>query len=131
MDSFPEDFAAIEDRTKALEDLRVFEIERMDHVATLAQVKWLEEGERASPFFTDRLKTGSIRKSISSLKDVRGNITSDPKRMERIATDFYGALYTSQATDLTAQNTLLDTIPATIGIDDRNRLDQDISLEEI
>lgn len=131
MDSFPEDFAAIEDRTKALEDLRVFEIERMDHVATLAQVKWLEEGERASPFFTDRLKTASIRKSISSLKDVRGNITSDPKRMERIATDFYGALYTSQATDLTAQNTLLDTIPATIGIDDRNRLDQDISLEEI
>lgn len=131
LDSRPGDPTAVEDRLKAIENLHTLQSDHIDHVATLAKVKWLEEGERASPFFTERLKATSTRKSIASLKDSDGESTSDPERMEQIAVGFYGTLYTSQETDAAAQRTLLEAVTMTIPDQDRLRLDQDLTLEEI
>ena len=131
LDSLPGNPAAVEDRLKAIENLHSLEADRIDHVATLAKVKWLEEGERASPFFTERLKATSTRKSIPSLKDSDGASTSDPERMEQIAVDFYGTLYTSQETDAAAQRTLLEAVTTTIPDEECQRMDQDLSLDEI
>jgi len=131
LDSNPNDPIVIESHMEALNSLDQMEKDHLDRIATMAKVKWIEEGERPSPYFTQKLKSGRERKAIVSLQDGSGASTSDAGAMAEIAHAFYTNLYKSQPTDRRAQDELLECVTKTVSEGTRASLDEDLTFGEI
>lgn len=133
LDKDPNDEEALVTRITLKKELQHLDRDHLEHLATLAKIKWLEEGERASPFFTARLKAGKKSQTLLALNRADGTNTSDHEEMADIATLFYERLYTSEPTDISAQDTLLGCIPQDkkMGTITRTILDKDLDLDEI
>lgn len=127
----PLDETAIKERADIMEQSLAYESHRLERVATMAKVKWLEEGERASPFFTQKLISSQKKKIIEALRDSSGVRSDDHVVMAETARAFYETLYTSEPTDRIAQEFLLSEIRTLVSGVDRTSLDSDIKAGEL
>lgn len=127
----PSDMGALREKTKKQQEAVEYQARRMDHVALMSKVKYLEEGEKASPFFTKRLISSQRRKQIDSLRNDDGHVSEDPKVIASIARKFYERLYSSEDTSVDAQETLLTEIRTQVPEEAKTRLDSDLTLVEI
>ena len=60
-----------------------------------SRVRWLEEGEKNSKYFCNLENRSWQKKTISSLQDAEGNITSDPDKILKEIHSFYSKLYSN------------------------------------
>jgi exonuclease III len=131
LDNQPNHPEALDVYNAARQDLRKYETYRMDRDIMLSKIQWIEEGERASPDFTKKLKRGYAKRSIVGLKDNLGVCKTQQNEMEEIARSFYGRLYTSEPTNIAAQDTLLAGITKRVTPQMAAGIDKDITLQEI
>ena len=122
---------AIDERIRCLTELADLERNELVRIALMGKVKWLEEGERATPFFTQQLIARRNKARIESLKDAEGVSSEDPADIARIARAFYALLYSSEPTNRESQDTLLDAIVRTVAEEDSVALDADLTTEEL
>ena len=122
---------ALDTRHEAWERLCNLEAYRMDRALMISKVKWIEEGERATPEFTKQLKKALSKRSIMALKDGAGIRQTQQPVVEEIARSFYERLYSSEPTDRAAQDTLLAEITNRLSPELSARMDCAISLAEI
>ena len=64
-----------------------------------SMVAWLSEGHRNTHFFHLRASNRRRKKLIKSLQKQDGQLTDDLSEMQKLALDFYKALYTSEGVE--------------------------------
>ncbi|WP_293933756.1 reverse transcriptase family protein [Iodobacter sp.] len=131
LEAQPRNKAAIARRDKCLAELEELSKYELDKLAIMGKVKWLEEGEKASPFFTQRLHARRKKSAITALKNEQGEPKDDSDSIAEIAMNFYSHLYSAEPTIENAQETLLSAVQETVNLTDRNKLDADLTLDEI
>lgn len=78
-------------------------------------------------FFNLEHKVGQ-QKLMFSLKDNNGQVTSDPKKVRKIAVEFYSNLYAAESSDEHCKRELLNDLPV-LSEDNKELLETDISFE--
>lgn len=131
LDHKPRNKAAIARRGQCLADLGELSQYELQKVAMMAKVKWVEEGEKATPYFTMLLNARRKKTTIAALKNREGEAKEDMDSIASIAHEFYSELYSSEPTERAAQDTLLDAVQTSVDAEDRIDLDADLTEGEI
>ena len=127
----PYDTARVEELDRLQADSIALEQSLLERTATLARVKWIEQGEKPSPFFTHVLRQQSRRKTIKAMRKSDGSLTTTPEEAKGIVYDFWKAIYTSQGTDLDARRTLLSGVKESVTEEHKQFLDGDLIPSEV
>ncbi|KAK4511675.1 uncharacterized protein ATC70_008591 [Mucor velutinosus] len=89
--------------------------------------RWLEQGERSNKYFYRSIKVRESQQTIQSLKcSTTGDILVEAAAINREAQGFYQRLYTPDAVDAEAIDTLLGNVPTDVRL---SSLDGDMLME--
>lgn len=133
LDRDPRNRKSIAKQQRCLAELQELEKYELDRVALMAKVKFLEEGERATPWFTAKLHSRRKKAMISALKDKDHDdeVSADLPGISRIAEAFYKGLYSQEGTNGASQERLLSTITEKVSEESKRTLDADLTAAEL
>lgn len=133
LDRNPRSHKAIDKQVSCLAELQELEKYELDRIAIMAKVKFLEEGERATPWFTAKLHARRKKATIAALKDGNNEdaVSADLPGIATIAKTFYRGLYSQEDSSRTSQDTLLNTITERVPPESRRTLDEDLTEDEL
>ena len=111
-----------------LEDIRK---PRINGLIVRSRTRWHEKGEKSSKYFLGLEKSNAMRKTVTFLKDGRQNVTRTDSILQKFTENLsekYNKRYTLPPL---AENIISDNVYAKLSIDERSRLEQPLSFEEI
>lgn len=94
-----------------------------------ARLDWLKDGDRNTAMFQAKSRARAKRNKISSLKRGDGSMAIEQEDIEKIATDFYGQLFSAQ--DNLYPDLVLDHVPRKVTDEMNERLTRPYSAVEV
>jgi hypothetical protein len=79
-----------------------------------SRVEWLKAGDRNTRYFHNRASHRRRKNTVRALRDGDGGWCTTDDSMRQLALAFYRNLYTSEGSDETISNLVLDKIPSSV-----------------
>ena len=106
------------------------EAQKMEGIIIRSRIQYREEGEKCTKFFVDLEKQKAINKTIDSLRTNEGEVVTEPEDILNEQIKFYAELYAEEGVDPLAQDILLNNIGVKLSLNDANKCEGRLNLEE-
>ena len=100
-------------------DLQDIQVKRVESLMFRSKAKWYTEGEMNTKYFLNLEKARYNAKACVAIYDETGVLRTDPERILNIQSQFYGELYTSDATAKFDLDINVDQEACEAGVDER------------
>ena len=91
----------------------------------------IEQGERCTSYFVNLERQKGKQKLMKTLITDDGTVIDKPDDILKETANFYKTLYTSEKTDVSAQNFLLNKMTRTLSDSDRDACEGEVTLDEV
>lgn len=102
--------------------------EKLNGIIVRSRIKYYEEGERSSKYFFSLEKHNSQLKTMHKIRNQKGQIISDPKKVVSEQANFYRKLYTSNKN---VNFNLVNETERKLSLDQKIKMDKDLTIEEL
>ena len=103
----------------------------LDGVKIQSRAKWLEEGEKPSSYFFKLEREKFAKNYVDAIYDSEGTEVSSLLDIMSAQEEFYGNLFSREATDLDIQNELLSNVVIWLSESERDSCEGELTLLEI
>ena len=107
------------------------EISEAEGTKVRAKAKWCEEGEKVTRYFCSLEKQRQGDRNMASVKTKEGNIQKTPDGILKTVKEFYKDLYTAEAREESATNTLLGKVSRKLKRKEQERCEGPILEKEL
>ena len=111
--------------------MKEYEYKEFSGARLRAKVQEIEQGERCTSYFVNLEKQRANNKIMISLLTEDGTLVETQDEILKETTNFYKRLYTSEKTDVLAQDYLLNNLKQTLTDEYKDSIEGEITLNEI
>ena len=95
-----------------------------------SRTRWVEDGESSSAFFLRQERKCGIDRTISALRQEDGSVVNSPEDLCDSFSSFYSSLFSSEAVDPRAQDSLFEAMESTLSGDQADACEGLLTSEE-
>ena len=111
--------------------IKDYENKQLQGARIRAKVEEIEQGERCTSYFVNLERQKGKQKLMKTLTTDDGTVIDKPDDILKETANFYKTLYTSEKTEVSAQNFLLNKMTRTLSDSDRDACEGEVTLDEV